>query len=284
MPHNSTHYLNYRLLELLPVAVVKDMAGKKLSGQESIKRILAKRSSDEIQTNFIKFFDVCKQHVHVFSLDGDVPTLSSVSISEVRPSILEKDNADLKVKYSFYKTTQKFVGPEREGVLVLDFIWPVKIVVSKEYIKVHVVLLEHGTESVGISRSDRRIPVHTEDQLLNYICLKEKLSGKVLNIDRGVKHMWKSDIIDSSRVQVKDSKSTKIESMDHGLLFKAEYPKAYVEYVQKPLLKTVFHVVKDHQLYGKKFVVDPSFGRVGFISYSSAKYIDNVISYILKNN
>jgi len=285
VPENSPQSLYFRLLELLPIAAVKELAGKKLSREDSIKHILQKHSTEEIQAAFIKLFDVCKQHVHILTLDGDTPATAAITIPEIAHIVPKHQASDTKVQYVFYKTTQKFVGPVREGVLALDFIWPTKIVTTDENIKIHVILLEHGTKSAHIEPTDKRIPTHTEEQLLNCICVKNKLTGSAIDLNKGVKHMWDQDIIDSSRVQIKDSKSTKTEAMDHGLLFKAEYPANYSEYMKKPLLKTVFHVVKDKEnLYGKKFVVDPGFGRLGFISYSSVKYIDNVINYILKNN
>lgn len=289
MTENSENRQYYRLLEMFPAGTLKKWIDHKGTRESTIDSVLASKTHEEIHAFMMDTFAECKQHIFLFSSKHTkpepVPPLNDIESAWHQ----DRNTSDAKVRFHLFKTSQTFVDPRDGGSVTLTFLWPVKLVNTKNTIGVHIVILERGTNSVALAETVKRIKKHDDDDVLNLIrgdLGSQGIKIEPLDINKGVKHMWTKDIIDSTRTQAKGSKSTHTETMDEGHYLKTDLPAEYADIVRKPLLKTIFHVLKeaDEVQYGRKFIAEPMLGRMYFRSRSKSGQISNVISYILSNN
>jgi hypothetical protein len=83
-----------------------------------------------------------------------------------------------------------------------------------------------------------------------------------LDINKGVKFLWDSSVIDAGRPCWKNALSTRTESMDAQYLMKTADPEAYRQAIRSPLSKTVFRVLDPSRGWPEYLMVDASNGLV----------------------
>jgi hypothetical protein len=289
---NNVRSVNYRLLELLPRDVLKQVAGRGVKTKENaIDQLIAKHTTAELQDLFVKNMSTCKQHVFLFSSKSQqpfakLPDLSALN-KEFKLVATEKTPTSHETSY-LHKVTQSFISIEPLKKVELDFFLPIRIKRSSNLTAVHFVVLERGTALLGNTISWRRQKTISEEQTVQLIVglIKnvEAVAIEPLDINRGIKYLWREGFIDTQSIQWRDGSGALTKSMDMGLYLKKDDSARYEEAMRNPLSKGAFHCMKDKDKLGAKFTCDPSNGWVSFTLHSSATSVDYVITIILQNN
>lgn len=279
-----------RLLNIFPVASLRSEFG--IGGRtkmDVIDRVVTEVDILSI-TQFVEHsMDLTKQHVHLFEHDvarlGDLPRSVLTSFD---PEKLTRSRGSIEFFYLVPLEYRYVAGsPPEEGVL--EFPWPVRLVFRADVLEVHLTTMEKDLESYleGLQPiySVRR-NLENRDILRD---LKETLAPDIslapLDINRGVKRLWATNIIDAPRAAWKSAVSTKTDAMDGEYLMKRDDPTEYAQAIRCPLLKTIFKVLDPELDWPEILMIDASNGEIGVPRYSkSVEAVKNVLGEILRNN
>jgi len=290
---NSDNNILYRLLKLFPVQTLRENFLVKTKTQNSIiNEIVQKYQPEEIYNFSYNFFNYTRQHIYFFINDNknlnlfESPLLSSVPL-------FKNNKTDSEItQFYFYNTTYSVIivadgdNFSRENI---DFKVPMKITITKNYLRLEFTIIEKNI-SAYINTSNRIINFSkTIDE--KYILLKLKSESpkfKELNpydLNRGIKYLWKNDIIDSPFVKWKKSRSTSTEAMDEEFTLKEQYPELFDEIIYAPLKRTIFNIRNGDKYSYNHFISEPSEGEISFTTFAKNKDAkENVIDQILTNN
>jgi len=266
-----------RLLELFPVSVLRH--GWEHKGtKEELCYAAAADASDPDRERVAKFVDeylgCCKQHVYVYSHNGEVTLPDSVLSGE---KVLEGKSHALYV----IRTTYNVVLRDPLEEQTLEFLWPLRVELTAEYMVVRFVVLEKNPSSYF------ERPVYVGGKSVDEKAVLAEISNGLLkpaDLNKGLKKLWADGIIDSFKTKFKKTISTAAETMDEERGIKEHNPELYTILQESPLYLTVFQIQEEKSKIGT-FSADPSNGIIGFTHYSEAKEdTDVVIDEILKNN
>ena len=164
----------------------------------------------------------------------------------------------------------------------LEFLWPIRIELTSDYLIVRFVVLEKNPSSYFSRQTIVRGRSVDEEAILADVQSCGKLSNADLN--KGIKALWAADHFDATRTKYKKPGSVAWEAMDEERGIKEYNPRLYDQLQTKPLYSTTFKGAVEGTGI-KSFVVDPSNGLIGFTRYSKeGGDSDELIRQILKNN
>lgn len=270
--------IRQRVLDLFPVANLR--AGFSLKGtKESICRTAA-LSQGQAQINLIaKFVDtnlnVCKQHVYIFSHQGD---------AALPETILQGECVLNGVDHALYmvRTEYRVLVTDPLGKATLDFLWPIRIEITSGHLIVRFVVLEKNPSSYFDSPIIVRGRSVDEDAIIADIKSPGTLSPA--DINKGIKALWSDDYFDATRTRYKKTGSVAWEAMDEERGIKQFNPALYAELQNKPMYSTAFKG-KEGGTKLHAFSADPTNGIIGFTQYSKeGGDSDGLIRQVLKNN
>ena len=289
---NSDRNLYYRLLELLPVQVLKSFISDDKTKYEIIDDILNSQSFTSIENLFSTNIESCKQHIYLFD-SVHTSTINFNNAPELFDNVFSthiiKSGHDFRFIY-FLKTSQNFISYTNQTITSIDFLWPIVIEQINNILIIKFVILERATNLINDINFEFRHKMVKEQDIVKQIASSiNLLFGRRLNItpldlNKGLKRIWELNIIDSPSIKAKSEKSTSIENMDLGYYVKKDCPDIYNSMITKPILKTSFHFIKFHNIFIKRFTINPTFGEVNFNTYSRNGAIKNVIKFLLKYN
>ena len=139
-------------------------------------------------------------------------------------------------------------------------------------------------------RQDRKVIDIVKSTTTDYtdVIVKHLSSEYVIStydINKGIKHLWEKDKIDSRYAKWKKDKSTTTETMDEDYTLKKHYHAIYLDLIKSPLNKMVFKYLLGDGVFCDHFSADPSSGQISIPLYpGNANQITNVINEILANN
>jgi hypothetical protein len=106
-----------------------------------------------------------------------------------------------------------------------------------------------------------------------------------MDLNKGIKELWKQDTIDALEVQYLRDKSTTKETMHENYTFKRQYPEEYQKAIRAPLLKAIFKFLTKDKSYSSHFVIEPIFGKITFPTFPKDRECNqNVIKKIIEFN
>lgn len=286
---NTQKDLAKRLLKLYPVKVVKDEFGMDGQLQSDIIEEIVKTSLPATIQNFaLNNFNRTKQHIYLFALN-----------KRFNKSTFDKNNFPTKIVkevkddngYHFYciphvtfKTTVN--NPFEE--LDLKFIQPLLVSINEKLLIIRATIME---KNIGhYFTSDRKVIDIVKSTTTDYtdVIVKHLSSEYVIStydINKGIKHLWEKDKIDSRYAKWKKDKSTTTETMDEDYTLKKHYHAIYLDLIKSPLNKMVFKYLLGDGVFCDHFSADPSSGQISIPLYpGNANQITNVINEILANN
>ena len=274
-----------RLLNLYPVSSLKDKWPQHRKKDEILAWVVENADRKEIREFLNEYLSCCKQHVHLFSHKNDVRNLPRFRIPEAEkvaePKVGVAQSLFYVAEVEFHVVFTNPLGEDR-----IKFLWPMRLEFSREHLVVRFVMMEKNvrtyfpnalsSRTVGRSLSETAILGH----------LKEVLTELVpLDINKGIKHLWNADRIDSIKMKYRKSKSMATESMDAGAGIKKTYPEQYKELIKRPLHDGTFKVAENAETSIDGFLSNPTFGYLGFSSYSEHQGdTEAFVSEIIANN
>jgi hypothetical protein len=241
-------------------------------------------------TSFVeKSAGLTKQHISLF--EHDLKNLSELPKSVLKSFSPERHSKHSDVCDYFYLLPLEFRyvagSPPEEGTI--EFPWPVRFVFRKKAVEAHLTTMEKDLEAyLGDTKPVFSVwrDIDDKDILKD---LRETLSKKTtllpLDINKGVKEIWRRGDIDAPRAAWKSAVATKVNAMDGDYMVKKDDPAEYAQAIRSPLLKTVFKVLNPKLDWPEILMIDASNGEVSIPRYSkSVKAVTNVLSEILRNN
>lgn len=290
---NSDNKILYRLLKLFPVHTLRENFLVKAKKQDLIiKEIVVKYQPEEIYNFSYKFFNYTRQHIHFFINDTKDLNLFKTALLSTVP-LFNKNKTDNEItQFYFYDTTYSvIIVADRDNYsrTDIDFKVPMKITITQNYLRLDFTIIEKNINTY-INTNSRIINLgKTIDE--KYILLKlksESTKFKDLNaydLNKGIKHLWRNDFIDSPFVNWKKSKSTSTEAMDEEFTLKVEYPKLFNDIIEAPLKRTIFKIRNTDKNSYNHFISEPSEGKISFTTFAKNEDAkENVIRKILANN
>lgn len=290
---NSHEDVLARLLRLFPVDIVRErFPGIPGYQDELIKSIIEQHDERAILNFSFDNFDYSKQHIYLFKHDiNDLSSLPESLLKNIESQFRNLDESSLTF---FYWLDLRYdvilINPIEQTFI--DFKWPVKVVIDKGLIIITFAIIERNIKlllkQIYKNRKSFITGKNIEEQSIVNLFTKELRNfGNVspYNLEKGVKELWKNDIVDAVYVNYKKSKSTSVEYMDEELTLKEQYNTLYEEIMYAPLYKIVLKFLIDIDKYGDHLTVDPSIGVITLSTFSKSKERPiNAIRKILEKN
>ncbi|HYU45287.1 MAG TPA: hypothetical protein VEK84_03805 [Terriglobales bacterium] len=222
-----------RLLELFPMASIKeawpDIKGKK----EELGLAAAQASGPNQIVNFIKtHIGRCKQHVYIFDRPRGARLPDTLAGGE------RVDVSDDQAVY-IIKTTYTVVLREPLEEVKIDFLWPVRVVLTRSNIVLRFIVLEKNIDAY-VDREGHVASRTVEEETV--------LEGPYFSaltrtdIHKGIRELWNSGFMDAARTRFKKPQSLASEAMDQGRGIRRNNPQLYQTLRNCVLLNTFFTV------------------------------------------
>jgi hypothetical protein len=272
-----------RLLGLYPISSLKEKWPKHGNKEDTLTWIVRNIDLREIIAFLDGHFSCCKQHINLFTHQNDVKNLPNFRLpsAEKVADITEGDNRRLlyiaEVEYHVV-----FTEPLREDKIT--FLWPICLEFSKGLLAVRFVKMEKHASAYFEEPSKTLSRSLSEVMVLRH--LHTVLSSlKILDINKGIKHLWDNDKFDGVIAKFAKSASIQTESMHPGKGFKQNYPDLYRTLHSAPLGPGAFRVSKSAELSFASFSSDPTGGTISFSTYSEIQGdTDRFVAEIIKSN
>lgn len=271
-----------RLLEFFPAPKLKEeWPGTKGQKKPDACEIIASTGDHARVGAFLMAnFAHCRQHIHILSRNNkDSDPLAALPASDLLGNMPGGISFHLaSVPYIVY-----LLNPVEQTNI--DVLWPIKVEQSDEITIVRTFVLERDPSNYSGRPLLKAIRDFDEKKLAVDLA---KLGLPGLDLNKGVKTLWESEEIDAPRVKFKKEQSTNTVDMDDGKGLRGTDPDAFKDIMSRPLLNTNFRSepdLEDPEKARKLFQVNPTFGRIGFTSYTDDPGdTDAVIKAILENN
>ncbi len=277
-PQESSVDLRQRLLELFPATSLRKTFVSR-GTKEKVSRTVASSSDTKHLGAVADFIDknvpLCKQHVYVFSHDGEAVLPQSITNGE-----MVKSDGDHALYLARIEYTVVQLDPLKRTSI--DFLWPIRIELHQNYLLVRFVVLE---KSIG-SYFEQEVMVRgkslSEETIMGGLLADGTVSRADLN--KGFKALWHRDRIDAARIRYKEPEATVTRAMDEEKGLKKTNPEKYEELRRFPLHQSVFIPRGGFAEVGA-FTADPTEGFIGFTRYfKEGATGDELIRQILSSN
>ena len=284
---NSRDEVMFRMVQLFPKNIVKGYFKEEIKKDASLLEVI-KRTEDADIFEFVRSnFDFTKQHVYV--LKHGIKKLNNLPKYILNRDAMKYTGEGIIEYYDFYDVRYKIYLQEPYEVVNLVFKCPIHIVVYKNLIVIHLTILERrNMQSYFLARKVLTARKSIEEiGVVSLITNDIGKYGALLNCDlnKGIKELWKRDIIDAIEIQYLRAKSTSKETMHEEYTFKQQYPKLYTQAIRAPLKKASFKFLASKGEYCDHFAIEPSSGKLTFPIFSKKKeHNQNVIRKILEFN
>jgi hypothetical protein len=277
-----------RLLRQYPVKLLKQSFNFTGNAVDVVDQIISSHTQQSIKDFALRNMFMTKQHIYMFSLQrrfrpNSIPAGLPINILVNQQNNNEHWISGLNtITYSVVLTNPL----QQED---LDFWQPVVLRFTSNRLIIH---FTKNEKNVSFYLNDTR-KVHVSDRnneeteclgaIIDFLDPIFVLSP--LDFNRGLKHVWERDLIDSRKVQfVKDS-SLSSETMHEQFTFKSRYPVEYQQMLRMPLSKTLMKSLAPNQYLCETFTVDPTAGQISIAKFpDDANQVNNVLTEILTNN
>jgi len=245
------------------------------SKEELCQAVADRRNYEEI-TNFIdENFSCCKQHVFIYSHGEDLknPPQTIPGGEQIRQT---------RAAYSLYlaESSFKVVLEDPFEIVTIDFLWPIRIDITKDHLLVRFVTLQKNLATY-FDRSHIGSRRTVDERAILRSLTAHAIEAEDLH--KGVKKLWDDGFMDASRAKYKKPNSTAWEAMDQAKGIKAHNPALYRTLQSAVLHDMLFKVLGDCAVAA--VVANPSEGYLAFPRYTDKKGdTDFVIREILRHN
>jgi hypothetical protein len=282
-----------RLLNLFPAQAIRsNWSLGNTTKEKAVEQLVKSASTQEANAFAFENFPLTKQHVHLFLPSATLDPSADQNLMTGETAVA-RANADDETAY-FYLLDVKFEVVFLDTLVreYIDFKWPIVVIVRPKLLQVKFTVLEKDVRSYFESADSGRVVIgrrSADEKAILKIVQDElaRLGTKVepLDINKGVKAMWATDIIDSQDTRFKKSKSVSSEIMDEKFYIKRDAPDVYAVARKSPILKAQFEFMKDQERFVPHFVVEANNGILRFPTYGIRRESTlNVITKILELN
>jgi hypothetical protein len=274
----SSAELRRRLLELFPAVNLRAFFNK-TGLKDGLASAVAKSADQANLDQIAQFVDTampfCKQHVYIFERDDNVVLPEDFSGAE---RVVSAPDHALYIIKRHYEVV-KLDPPQNSSI---DFLWPIRLELTKKYLLVRFVVLEKDLSTYF----DRQIMLRSKSPS------EEAMTGGLLpdgtvfaaDINKGIKALWAKDLIDATKLRFDMPDSADSKTMNGAKELKKTNPGVYADVRVRPLRMCTFIGHGVHTAVGN-FSVNPTEGFIGFTRYSKdGSSGDELIRQILASN
>lgn len=285
---NTERDLSKRLLKLYPVKMLKEHFSTEHVSDELFEEVLNNNIKTLIESFAYVNLQHTKQHIYIFDLASTVNSgnlnLSNFPIPIIKQSTSNNETIIIISPIVDFKVVLS--NPFEE--VILKFHQPFKIVLKRKHLIFYTTILEkninsHFNDNRGVLNVEK---VNDETVIIQQICNHFAiLNPKACDLNRGIKHLWDIDYVDSKYAKWKKDRSTTTETMDENYTLKSQYPDVYQNLITKPLKKMIFKYIKQDELLPDHFTIDPAVGQISIPLFpKTSNQNENVVKEILSNN
>jgi hypothetical protein len=285
---NSPSKITSRLLEMYPVEVLK--AEYEVTGVwgDVVEQILKKTTINDLKEDALRLMGHCRQHVFVFRHDlkaGQLP--NKILTQNTECENLSVDTHDR--KEIEYLLLNKYHFVQVKGNTAIHHRsfnwWPVKIVVRPGYLELRITIAErHNKSEPPFFYSERDFDEKSIVGVM-FAAIGHKIGLLPVDLNRGLKKVWESNIIDSKFITRKGAKSVDTSLMDVGYTFKKDFPERYNDLIADPLRKSVFESTNEKDGLPPSFHIDAEQGFLAFRGFPRRDdAINKIMDLLIKNN
>lgn len=280
-----------KLLDLFPVSSVRATWSEKAGHKDELLKSVAKKAAHQEIIAFIKEnIGFCKQHIYVYSHDDVFGAQMFLDLTDcIKAAEWREDGwqkALFTVRYS-YKVALR--NPFEE--VQVPFIWPFLVERNKSNFIARLVIMEKSITSYLDGKEYYKAERDLDDEGIVRAIVKSpqqeagQESPKVVDITKGIKHLWENDVIDARIVNFKKAKSASREVMDKNFLLKRDNPAEYQKAIKAPLFRTLFQAFKSDKILEFDFTAEPEKGFIGLSKFVEQKGdVDYVVREVLRHN
>lgn len=284
---NSRNEVMSRVLNLFPKHVIKDYFEERETHKDALSAGVVKRVEDKSIFEFAHDnLDFTKQHIYF--LTHDIKKLSDLPAHVLTGNSVKLEVDDVIEYYDLYDVAYRVYFEEPVEAVNLMFKLPIRIIVSKGLIAIYFTILEKNVQSYFVDKKVLTTRKSIEEGDIIKLIINEMGEYGTLvtyDLNKGIKELWKLDIVDALEVQYRKAKSVSKEIMDEEYTFKQQYPALYVEAMRAPLIRVLFKFLIDKYKYCDHFAIEPSSGKLTFPTFQKEKeHSQNVIRKILESN
>ena len=289
MAANTQQDLLHRTLKQLPVKILRDTWDIKGQSQDDlINGLIASNKEDALFSFFFDNFNYTKQHIYIYQLDHafNLPKFNQKNF----PYVLEQAKI-IPGGIEFFclplvTYTGTLISPYEKKQI--QFYQPLKITLENDLIIFQFTILEKNLSAY--LPASRLVKTHRDldedyfrQEINNYISSQYII--EICDLNKGVKHLLRNNVIGLRFVKYKKSKSTTTETMDEDNTFREAYPGDFDKMMKEPLMKALMQYLTKDDKFPHLFTVDSSLGQLGFSTYpQNVNQINNVTTTILSKN
>jgi hypothetical protein len=274
------------LIELFPVDKLKDHWPKIKGKKEDIAKTIAAQEKTSAVAEFVdRYFSCCKQHIYVFSHNGEIKKLPTAGTG-IGERVLEKMGKGEGSALFLYWAEFNAVLTDPFEATEIRFLWPFRFEFIKNAAIVRLIVLEKNFSAQFNGRDYIAAKKVTDEAVIVAAMVKtvDVPLGRA-DLHKGIKKLWKDDLIDCVRVDYKDPYSTESTTMDAERGIREKKPALYNELLGVPLLSAKFKIKSKKLSDASTFFAKPGEGYLAFPRYSEHQVdTDNVVREILKHN
>lgn len=287
---NNERQLNERLLGLFPTVKLKEVFAAKGKKESVLEEVAAKQDSVALNDFVCAYFGLTRQHVFLRKCREANPKATAGKLSGLGKSLKSVHSETESVVFKLLTLRYEVYLNDPVEIASIEFLWPVKFVVQKERVCIHMTIMEKKIASYFDAKRHPTLATRGLDDCAVLLQVEEAMGGpssglEVLDINKGTKALWENGRIDAMSSRWKKSKSTTSETMDQGYLLKRDHPEAYKALKNAPLLKTAFKVLSPGEDFPEHFAADPQQGELIFSTFSeNQRTVENVVREVLRLN
>ena len=262
---NTNQDLAKRLLKLYPVKSIKEHFNSELNADELYDNLVQNNSFNSIKDFAYGNLEDTKRHIYIFNI-GHPATLQNIDIPNFPFDIVNQTtiNNEISITISPIVDFNTVLNNPFEEV-TMKFHQPTRIVLNRSHLVFYFTILEKNINSHF--NNNRKVlnveKANEESDTITEVCNHlNHLNPQICDLNRGVKHLWNADIVDSKYAKWKKNRSTTTETMDESYTLKSQYPEVYQTIVNAPLNKTIFKYLNDDENLPEHFTIDPSVGQI----------------------
>lgn len=285
---NTVQDLMKRLLRLYPVKIVKEHFVQTGNSEEVLNYLVNNRPENAIKDFAYTNIGSTKQHIYIFHLNNNF-NVGGFNAAQFPYHIINQSAIPNGIKLvicPIVSFNTVLGNPFQE--VVLDFYQPFMITIFNRTLIFQVTILEKDVASyIDPGRRVFNVEKVNNEELIiaDILPFFETYAPVNADLNRGIKHIWANDRIDSRYAKWKKNRSTATETMDEEYTLKEQYPDIYNSLINDPLKRMIFRYLPEDDEFPDHFTCDPSKGELSVPLYpKTPNQIQNVIQEILSNN
>ncbi|OOG19173.1 hypothetical protein BWD42_04285 [Sphingobacterium sp. CZ-UAM] len=293
---NTPQSINNRLLRLYPVHYIKENFNSEQRIQSEIVNDIIARFNDQAISEFVfNHVNITKQSIYVYNTANVYRHRNNVIADELGLEITSQQLVDGVLTLGGYHSivVEIRILDENRNYQELNLIikQPYQVIVKGNYIVIKLTKVESNLRAylgntVEVLKS-KKLSDDSDaiNSILTYFDQNHHVRPGKADLNRGVKHLWENDIIDSREVAYRKDSSRATEIMDENSLYKEIYPEAYIETMRNPLENCTFRYLGEDENFPEHFICDATNGTLSFNIYpKNLNQINAVIDEIIRNN